>query len=92
MIKCDLGKAIEIKGIMPQIATEFEQIATAIRECFEEELGEESGKLLFEECIKNSKMSEAERQKAVEDAEKEMGPDGAKKVEALLREILGEEE
>lgn len=96
MIKYDLGKALCINGHAAQVATEFEELARAVRSSFCEAMGKTDGERLFDECIKNSKMNEEERdsyaKRDIENA-RISDPESAKEVdkfvEALCAEIFG---
>lgn len=64
MIKSEgLGSGLRIKGDVIELSMEFEGIARGIREGFQDALGEEEGKELYEFCLERAGKSEAEANK-----------------------------
>lgn len=61
MIKCDFGKQTAITGHAIQIAAELECLAREVRIALCNTLGKECGMKLYNEAIKMSALSEAER-------------------------------
>ena len=71
MINVNLGK-VHLKGNMPLIMTETEELLYVIRKFLVEKLGEKCGKEAFDHIIEASMMSEEELEKATKGADKEL--------------------
>ena len=71
MIKCDLG-TVSLKGSVPLIQAELEELIISIREAFIQKFGEENANELINDVIENSKKSKEKRDEEFNDSEKEL--------------------
>ena len=71
MIKCDLG-TVSLKGSVPLIQAELEELIVRIREAFIQKFGEENADELINDVIENSKKSKEKRDEEFNDSEKEL--------------------
>ena len=71
MIKCDLG-TVSLKGSVPLIQAELEELIISIREAFIQKFGEEKADELINNVIENSKKSKEKRDEEFNDSEKEL--------------------
>ena len=71
MIKCDLG-TVSLKGSVPLIQAELEEMIVSIREAFIQKFGEENADELINDVIENSKKSKEKRDEEFNDSEKEL--------------------
>ena len=71
MIKCDLGH-VSLKGSVPLIQAELEELIISIREAFIQKFGEEKANELINNVIENSKKSKEKRDEEFNDSEKEL--------------------
>lgn len=71
MIKCDLG-TVSLKGSVPLIQAELEEVIVSIREAFIQKFGEENANELINDVIENSKKSKEKRDEEFNDSEKEL--------------------
>ena len=71
MIKCDLGH-VSLKGSVPLIQAELEEVIVSIRETFIQKFGEENAAELINNVIENSKKSKEKRDEEFNDSEKEL--------------------
>ena len=71
MIKCDLGH-VSLKGSVPLIQAELEELIISIREAFIQKFGEEKADELINNVIENSKKSKEKRDEEFNDSEKEL--------------------
>ena len=71
MIKCDL-ETVSLKGSVPLIQAELEEMIVSIREAFIQKFGEENADELINDVIENSKKSKEKRDEEFNDSEKEL--------------------
>ena len=71
MIKCDLGH-VSLKGSVPLIQAELEEVIVSIREAFIQKFGEENADELINNVIENSKKRKEKRYEEFNDSEKEL--------------------
>ena len=71
MIKCDLG-TVSLKGSVPLIQAELQEVIVSIREAFIQKFGEENADELINDVIENSKKSNEKRDEEFNDSEKEL--------------------
>lgn len=71
MIKCDLG-TVSLKGSVPILQAELEEVIVSIREEFIQKFGEEKANELINNVIENSKKSKEKRYVEFNDSEKEL--------------------
>ena len=71
MIKCDLG-TVSLKGSVPLLQAELEELIVSIREEFIQKFGEEKANELINNVIENSKKSKEKRDEEFNDSEKEL--------------------
>ena len=71
MIKCDLG-TVSLKGSVPLLQAELEEVIVRIREAFIQKFGEENANELINDVIENSKKIKEKRDEEFNDSEKEL--------------------
>lgn len=71
MIKCDSG-TVSLKGSVPLLQAELEEVIVSIREAFIQKFGEENANELINDVIENSKKSKEKRDEEFNDSEKEL--------------------
>ena len=71
MIKCDLG-IVSLKGSVPLLQAELEEVIVSIREEFIKKFGEEKANELINNVIENSKKRKEKRYEEFNDSEKEL--------------------
>ena len=85
MIKCDLGH-VSLKGSVPLIQAELEELIISIREAFIQKFGEEKANELINNVIENSKKSKEKRDEEFNDSEKELFEVFKKMINEVLKD------
>ena len=67
MIKCNMNEETCVSGPIEVVAAETEELLRGVRIAFCDNVGEETGNMLFRECIRRSRLSEVERDKEDEE-------------------------
>lgn len=95
MVSCDLDKVV-IKGAMPLVMCEMENLLSHFREVTEEKIGKEQMEKAFDEIVKNSKKTEEELKEEVNQFTDGVSADVAALLnefaEKLAKKMLEEEE
>ena len=71
MIKWDSG-TVSLRGSVPILQAELEEVIVSIREAFIQKFGEENANELINDVIENSKKSKEKRDEEFNDSEKEL--------------------
>ena len=90
MINVNFGE-VSIKGNLPMIMTETEELLSVIRKFLVEKLGEKCGKEAFDHIIEASKMSEEELKKETDEIIKGADKELLEMFMKMMKGMLGDE-